>query len=122
MRFLEPGRVPRRLRKRDPNAIEEAPEFKALKAAIANNRMAPGEQVGLSFDSDDKKKLDMKWPARVAADALKRWLSESQITELYQVRKFNIEGRQFVSVTRRKARQKSEKPAVDHASPAAKMA
>ncbi len=114
--------MPRRVRKRHPNVIEESSEFKALIAAIANGRLAPGEQAGLSFDPVDQKKLGMRWPARVTADALRRWLAETQLTDLYRIRKFKIEGRQFVSVTRRKARRGRDRSALDHVSSATKTA
>ena len=102
MQFLHPGQVPRRVRKRNPNAVERSPEFKALLSAL--RRLGPGEQAGLSFNKEDEKKLGIRWPARVTADALKRWLAETQLTDLYRIQKFKVEGRQFVSVTRRPVR------------------
>jgi hypothetical protein len=122
MQFLKPGQVPRRVRKRQPNVIERSPEFKALVGAL--HRLAPGEQAGLSFDPIDQKKLGIRWPARVAADSLRRWLTETRLSDFYRIRKFKIEGRQFVSVTRRKAPREVHKSAVDHVSSAteAKMA
>ena len=104
MQLLELGQVPRRVRKREPNVIEESDEFKTLVRAIVDRRIAPGEQMGLAFDKDDEKKLGLRWPARVAADALKRWLAETLSSEDYKIRKFKVEGRQFVAVTRRKLR------------------
>ena len=106
MQLLQPGQVPKRERRKDPNAVEKSPEYKALLQVLANNRLEPGQSAGLAFDKEDQKRLGMLWPARVTVDALKRWLAETQSTDLYQVRKFKTNDRWFVSVTRRKARQK----------------
>jgi hypothetical protein len=110
MQLLRPGQVPRRVRKRQPNVIEKSEEFKTLIRAIADKKLAPGERMGLAFDEEDEKKLGLRWPARVAADALKRWLAETLSSEDYKIRKFKVEGRQFVAVTRRKLRDKKQRP------------
>jgi hypothetical protein len=116
MEFLKLGQVPKRTRKKEPNVIEQSPEFETLLRAA--RRLAPGEQVGLSFDPTDQRTLGLQWPGRVAADSLRRWLRLNQLEDQFVVRKFKIEGRQFVSVTRKKARRKrdtSEQPAVKSA-------
>src|SRR5690242_13686619 len=105
MQFLKPGEVPRRTRKKEPNVIEQSQEFAALLRVI--RRMQPGEQAGLSFDPADQETLGLRWPGRVAADSLRRWLVENQLNDQYVVRKFKVEGRQFVSVTRKKERRKN---------------
>jgi hypothetical protein len=106
MQLLEPGQVPKRERKKQPNAVEKSPEYKALLQVLANHRLGPGQSAGLAFDKEDEKRLRMLWPARVAVDALKRWLTVTQTTDLYVIRKFKAKDRWFVSVTRRKTRQK----------------
>lgn len=116
MEFLKLGQVPKRTRKREPNVIEQSAEFETLLRAA--KRLAPGEQVGLSFDPTDLKTLGLQWPARVAADSLQRWLRLNQLEDQFVVRKFKIEERQFVSVTRKKVRRKrdtSEQPGVKSA-------
>jgi hypothetical protein len=62
----------------------------------------------LSFDAADKEALGLQWPARVAADSLRRWLLENQLTDAYKVEKFKIEDRQFVRVTRKRATRKRD--------------
>jgi hypothetical protein len=116
MEFLKAGQIPKRTRRKEPNVIERSPEFETLLRAA--RRLAPGEQVGLSFDPTDQKTLGLQGPARVAADSLRRWLRLNQLEDLFVVRKFKIEGRQFVSVTRKKVQRKkdtSEQPAVKSA-------
>jgi hypothetical protein len=106
MQFLGPGQVPKRTRKKELNVIERRQEFAELLRTI--RRLAPGEQAGLSFDSTDQETLGLRAPARVAADSLRRWLAKNQLDDQYVVRKFKVEGRQFVSVTRK--RQKRDVP------------
>jgi len=118
-------RIPRRGRNRAENAVERSPEFKKLVAALAT--LGPGKTIGLAFDPGDASALNLRWPARVAVDSLRRYLKSTDRAGSYRVQKFRQGDRWFVTVkttkvVRKVTTEESAAPKRDHTEEAAKIA
>ena len=124
MEFLDDthASIPRRVRKREENAVEKSPEFRQLLASLSG--LSPGKTIGLAFDPADATALDMKWPARAAVDSLRRQLRATGLTGNYRVQKFRQGDKWFVTVKATSTGRvpKRDKTAADDVSAATKTA
>jgi hypothetical protein len=85
-----------------PNVLEEHDEYLTVTNMIRQNKMKPGQQVGISFGPDDMRLLEQKWPWRTAADRLKKLLKQLHLQADYRVVKYETDmpGIWYVKVTR----------------------
>jgi hypothetical protein len=103
---------PRRKRKHYPNPVTEHPAFIQLLKAMRKDTA----RASLTFASDDAKTLGVKFPWRVAADALRRIIRDEHLP--YTSGKYRTEeGGWAVRVTRT-----AEKRARTEEGPSAKSA
>jgi hypothetical protein len=94
--------VPRRKSKPKPNPWDRDADFTALKAAIANGKMKPQEQVWMYIDAyGTAKKYGLKFPARTAADSMRRFIKSLGLESDYYAEKYetNQPGQWILAVT-----------------------
>ncbi len=90
MKFFA-GKPPRRKGKPKANPLERHEDYLKLKAMIANGRMKPQESAGILLDAADRQKLDLKYPARAAADSLRRFVRGLGLASDYHVVKYETD-------------------------------
>jgi hypothetical protein len=100
MKFFS-GAAPKRKSKPKPNPFEQHGEYLKLKALIANGKMKPQEVAGIYLDGSDAKALDLKYPARTAADSLRCFVRQMGLAADYHIVKYETDtpGVWAVSVT-----------------------
>jgi hypothetical protein len=94
--------VPRRKSKPKPNPWENDADFMALKAAIANGKMKPQEQLWMYIDEPAaQKKMGLKFPARTANDTMNRFIKSLGLASDYYSEKYgtNIPGQMILAIT-----------------------
>lgn len=82
---------PRRKGKPKENPLERLDVYLQLKAIIAGGKMKPQEIKTLILDASDGNRLGLKFPARAAADSLRRFLRGSGLASDYRVIKYETD-------------------------------
>jgi hypothetical protein len=100
MKFYK-GPAPRRKSKPKPNVFDRIDAFLQLKAFISSGKAKPQEQAGITLDQYDGRKLGLKFPARAAADSLRRFVRSLGLEADYHVLKYetNEPGVWWIGVT-----------------------
>src|ERR1700757_4885899 len=94
--------VPKRKSKPKPNPWDRDADFTAIKAAIANGKLKPNEQVWMYIDEyGASKKMSLKFPARTAADSMRRFIKSLGLESDYYAEKYetNTPGQWILAVT-----------------------
>ena len=79
------GAPPKWKSKPKPNTLEEDAEFLKFRARVLSGKMTPNEQIGLMFDADDEKRLDLKSPGRTAKNTIKRALESAGLLSDFDI-------------------------------------
>lgn len=79
---------PKRKARPKPNPLDKLEVYIQLKTLISHNKIRPSEEYGITIDPADSKKLGLKYPARTAADGLRRFVRELGLQSEYQIVKY----------------------------------
>lgn len=90
MKFFT-GKAPRRKSKPQSSPFERHEEYMKLKALISNGKMKPQEVAGIYLDASDAKNLDLKFPARTAAEGLRRFVKTMGLAADYRIVKYETD-------------------------------
>lgn len=82
------GKAPLRKARPKPNPLDNLDAYVQLKTLISHGKIRPNEEVGIFIDNADAKRLGLKFPARTAADGLRRFVRELGLASEYQVVKY----------------------------------
>jgi len=92
MKFVGPGgKVPERKKKEILSKLEQVEDYLALRQAVLGGRMKPMQEACILFGPEDAKRLNYKYPARVASDGLKRMLRSAGLNVDYSVVKYETD-------------------------------
>ena len=82
------GKPPLRKARPKPSPLDRLDAYVQLKALISHSKIKPHEEVGIFIDDADAKRLGLKYPARTAADGLRRFVKDLGLESEYQIVKY----------------------------------
>lgn len=88
LRTPKMGLPPLRKAKPKPNPLDKLDAYTQLKALISHGKIRPSEEYGITIDPADATRLGLKYPARTAADGLRRFVRDLGLSSDYQVVKY----------------------------------